>query len=516
MADPDNGNASTEDTEADELLHGPPGNHLNRLCNSQPDSNPEPTFLLTQHERSDQLDVETGTSCAELSGVKAYTNLIVLTIALTLNFTAFNSFQALQSSLNIAEGLGTTGLSVLYATMVLTSLFFAQLTLVRFSNKWIMVISSLSYTAFMATGFYPAWSTVIPASLLIGFGAAHLWPSQQNYLTDLATSYAAFKHKNVKQMVHLFTGIYFGIFYTSFIWGNIFASQVFRRETENITSALPFCGSEFCSFEPQAVDDIQLPNAAKINIYTCFCVGTSLLGALCLCFLSNLSTVTGCSKNVRTNILTVCVLMVKSRDQNLLIIPSLTAGITLSLMMGDFTAAFVSCPYGVQNVGLVVITFGVNMTLWTFTIGKVSKFTGLYMFICLSFLISLAVMVSLLLWQPSREGLPIVFVLAGLYGLASAGNEPLLIMLHSTLFKDSTTAALSSYRAMSSLGWAVSFGYSNWLCMRHKLYIVITMLSLSYLCLSVLFLRHRTMANVCRKLTCTSLKRTDERDDIDT
>ncbi|XP_052818569.1 protein unc-93 homolog A-like isoform X2 [Mya arenaria] len=475
MADPDNGNASTEDTEADELLHGPPGNHLNRLCNSQPDSNPEPTFLLTQHERSDQLDVETGTSCAELSGVKAYTNLIVLTIALTLNFTAFNSFQALQSSLNIAEGLGTTGLSVLYATMVLTSLFFAQLTLVRFSNKWIMVISSLSYTAFMATGFYPAWSTVIPASLLIGFGAAHLWPSQQNYLTDLATSYAAFKHKNVKQMVHLFTGIYFGIFYTSFIWGNIFASQVFRRETENITSALPFCGSEFCSFEPQAVDDIQLPNAAKINIYTCFCVGTSLLGALCLCFLSNLSTVTGCSKN-----------------------------------------AFVSCPYGVQNVGLVVITFGVNMTLWTFTIGKVSKFTGLYMFICLSFLISLAVMVSLLLWQPSREGLPIVFVLAGLYGLASAGNEPLLIMLHSTLFKDSTTAALSSYRAMSSLGWAVSFGYSNWLCMRHKLYIVITMLSLSYLCLSVLFLRHRTMANVCRKLTCTSLKRTDERDDIDT
>ncbi|WAR13527.1 UN93A-like protein [Mya arenaria] len=302
MADPDNGNASTEDTEADELLHGPPGNHLNRLCNSQPDSNPEPTFLLTQHERSDQLDVETGTSCAELSGVKAYTNLIVLTIALTLNFTAFNSFQALQSSLNIAEGLGTTGLSVLYATMVLTSLFFAQLTLVRFSNKWIMVISSLSYTAFMATGFYPAWSTVIPASLLIGF----------------------------------------------------------------------------------------------------------------------------------------------------------------------------------------------------------------------AFLISLAVMVSLLLWQPSREGLPIVFVLAGLYGLASAGNEPLLIMLHSTLFKDSTTAALSSYRAMSSLGWAVSFGYSNWLCMRHKLYIVITMLSLSYLCLSVLFLRHRTMANVCRKLTCTSLKRTDERDDIDT
>ncbi|XP_052818570.1 protein unc-93 homolog A-like isoform X1 [Mya arenaria] len=446
--------SSTEDSnvEADQLLHGPPSDRLNRICNSQADSNPEPKFLLTEHQRGGQLDVETETSRAELSGVKAFTNLIVLTFALTLNFSAFHSFQALQSSLNIAEGLGTTGLSVLYGTMVLTSLFFAQLTLVRYSYKWIMVISSLSYTAFMATGFYPAWSTVIPASLLIGFGerchyrkviegAAHLWPSQQNYLTNLATSYAAFRHKNVKQMVHFFTGIYFGIFYTSFIWGNLFASLVFRRETENKSTSLHFCGSEFCSFGSQAVDDIQLPNAAK---------------------------------------------------------------------------AFVSCAYGVQNVCLVVITFGVATTLCKFTIGKVSKFTGLYIIICISSIISLTVMVSLLLWQPSREGLPVVFVLAGLYGLASAGNEPLLIMLYSTLFKDSTTSALSSYRAMSSLGWAVSFGYSNWLCMRHKLYIVITMLSLSYLCLSVLFLRHRTMDNVCRKLTCTRLKRTDKRDDTDT
>ncbi|XP_052818571.1 protein unc-93 homolog A-like isoform X2 [Mya arenaria] len=390
--------SSTEDSnvEADQLLHGPPSDRLNRICNSQADSNPEPKFLLTEHQRGGQLDVETETSRAELSGVKAFTNLIVLTFALTLNFSAFHSFQALQSSLNIAEGLGTTGLSVLYGTMVLTSLFFAQLTLVRYSYKWIMVISSLSYTAFMATGFYPAWSTVIPASLLIGFG---------------------------------------------FIWGNLFASLVFRRETENKSTSLHFCGSEFCSFGSQAVDDIQLPNAAK---------------------------------------------------------------------------AFVSCAYGVQNVCLVVITFGVATTLCKFTIGKVSKFTGLYIIICISSIISLTVMVSLLLWQPSREGLPVVFVLAGLYGLASAGNEPLLIMLYSTLFKDSTTSALSSYRAMSSLGWAVSFGYSNWLCMRHKLYIVITMLSLSYLCLSVLFLRHRTMDNVCRKLTCTRLKRTDKRDDTDT
>ena len=100
----------------------------------------------------------------------AWKNLMIMSFSFMLSFSAFNSFSNLQSSINIEDGLGTTGLSLIYSTMVFTNLFITPLTASRFGHKRIMVVCMSSYIVFVATGFYSTWATVIPASVVIGLG----------------------------------------------------------------------------------------------------------------------------------------------------------------------------------------------------------------------------------------------------------------------------------------------------------------------------------------------------------
>lgn len=114
-----------------------------------------------------EIDID---STDNLTKFGIWKNLLILSISFMLSFTAFSSFANLQSTINIVGGLGTTGLSLIYATMVLTNLIVTPLTSSRFSYKRIMAGSLTTYMVYVATGFYSSWATVIPASLIIGFG----------------------------------------------------------------------------------------------------------------------------------------------------------------------------------------------------------------------------------------------------------------------------------------------------------------------------------------------------------
>ncbi|KAL4235138.1 Protein unc-93 A [Mactra antiquata] len=140
-------------------------------------------------------------------------NLIVICVSFVFLFSAFCSFASLQSSLNKEEGLGTTGQAVLYAAMVLSSLLLTSVTMSKISQKWIMVVSMFTYLIFVATGFYPSWYTIMPASVLIGIGAAHLWSAVQTYITDLAKHYAFLTGTEFQDRLNLFLGILYAFMY---------------------------------------------------------------------------------------------------------------------------------------------------------------------------------------------------------------------------------------------------------------------------------------------------------------
>lgn len=139
---------------------------------------------MDDDESKDSIDTEdanvsmiqTSLEYAEKGVVKTVTkavickSLLIVSVAFMLLFSAFNSFVYLQSSLNKEEGLGTSGIALLYISMVLSGLFVAPISFSRLSDKTIIVLSMLTYIVYVSTGFYPAWSTIIPASVVIGTG----------------------------------------------------------------------------------------------------------------------------------------------------------------------------------------------------------------------------------------------------------------------------------------------------------------------------------------------------------
>ena len=53
-----------------------------------------------------------------------------------------------------------------------------------------MIGSSSFVCIFIAAHFHPSWSSLIPASAMVGLGCAFMWAAQGVYITRIAVQYA--------------------------------------------------------------------------------------------------------------------------------------------------------------------------------------------------------------------------------------------------------------------------------------------------------------------------------------
>ena len=95
-------------------------------------------------------------------------NLLIVSSAFLLLFTAFQSLSNLQSSLNKDEGLGLASLSVIYAALIVSCMFVPPLVINKLGCKWTIAASMVCYCTYTIANFYSSWYTLIPASLLLG------------------------------------------------------------------------------------------------------------------------------------------------------------------------------------------------------------------------------------------------------------------------------------------------------------------------------------------------------------
>lgn len=71
--------------------------------------------------------------------------------------------------------------------------------------------------------------TLIPTSMILGLGAAPLWSAKCTYLTVAGNLYAQKVGKIGKYIVTQYFGIFFLIYRSSGVWGNLIASLVFDQ-----------------------------------------------------------------------------------------------------------------------------------------------------------------------------------------------------------------------------------------------------------------------------------------------
>ncbi|XP_071173793.1 protein unc-93 homolog A-like isoform X1 [Mytilus edulis] len=402
-------------------------------------------------------------------------NVLVVSVGFMFLFTSFQSLSNLQSTLNKEEGLGTGGLSIVYGALVVSCMLFPSFVIAHLGCKWTVALSMLCYIVYMAFNFYAVWGTIIPASIIVGLGAATLWSAKCAYLTQIAVWYAKLTGATEDDVINRFFGFFFMIFQTSQIWGNLISSTVFAVTPGNTTEDLELCGANFDPTAPVANNsNLDRPDDTKVYTLCGIYVGCAVMAFIIIATLLDKITLDkkqqgGDGKISPELFLSTFKHWWGSTPQKLLTFLTIYSGIEQAFITGDYTKSYISCAIGIWNVGYVMICYGVVDAICSFAFGRLVQFVGHAPFFLLAFLLHGGTQIALFLWQPNPDNEILFYVFAAMWGMGDAVIQTQINALYGYLFTNNTEAAFSNYRLWESLGFIMAFAWSGFLVTKVKL-----------------------------------------------
>ncbi|XP_053316044.1 protein unc-93 homolog A-like isoform X1 [Spea bombifrons] len=431
-------------------------------------------------------------------------NIIVVSFGFLLLFTAFGGLQSLQSSLNADEGLGVASLSIIYGALIISSVFIPSIVIKKIGCKWTIVASMCCYITYSIGNFYASWYTLIPTSMILGFGGAPLWAAKCTYLTVSGNRYAEKAGKVGKDIVNQYFGLFFLIFQSSGVWGNLISSLIFGQTPTSgynaSTSSYDHCGANDCPYLNITNETTTTTQPAKSLIYTLLGVytGSGLLAvALISIFLDNIdlkreNEKDGSEEEPFWKKILATIRHLRDKRQCLLIPLTMFSGFEQGFLAGDYTKSYVTCTLGIHFVGYVMICFAATDAVCSLLFGKLSQYTGRVFLFYFAAVTNVACIITMLLWRPHPDQLAVFFVLPALWGMADAVWQTQTNALYGVLFDDHKEAAFANYRLWESLGFVIAYGYSTFLCVSVKLYILLAVLIVSmvlYECVELIELK---------------------------
>ncbi|XP_053393283.1 protein unc-93 homolog A-like isoform X2 [Mercenaria mercenaria] len=291
----------------------------------------------------------------------------------------------------------------------------------------------------------------------IGTGAATLWAAKCTYLTSIGAWYAKITNSSRAGTISVFFGVFYMIFQTSHVWGNLISSTVFSQkipENLNISDdVLEKCGAAHCPSDYQNNTNLDRPDMTKIYTVCGIYLGCACLGFVTIAiFLDKIDHETDGSQMTTKQLLGAMARhFYNSKYQKLLIPLTMYSGFEAAFFAGDYTRSFISCSMGVWNVGYVMIAYGVADAACSLIIGRLVKYTGF------------------LPW----------FILT-LYGY---------------LFTQKPETAFASHRLCESAGFIIAFGYSSYICTYIKIYVCLIFVTVGTLLYCVVEAMQRKQTN---------------------
>lgn len=184
-------------------------------------------------------------------------NTVTLSVSFALAFTAHISIQTLQSSLNQKAGLGVTSLACLYVSVIVSGVC-APTVIKLIGGKLSIVAAWILHTIYIASNFYPAFSTLIPSSILFGLSTGSLWTSQGLFLSTNGASLARTKNQDLHAVLSKLNGIFFTIHEISHVSGNVISSIVLNRGSYNeFKNTTKSCGAMDCPLSVNATKIVE-------------------------------------------------------------------------------------------------------------------------------------------------------------------------------------------------------------------------------------------------------------------
>ncbi|KAF4071089.1 hypothetical protein AMELA_G00280840 [Ameiurus melas] len=416
-------------------------------------------------------------------------NVLVVSFGFFFLFMAFGGLQNLQSSLNAEQGMGVISLSVIYGTIILSSMFLPPIMIKNLGCKWTVFICMACYISYSFGNLLPGWPSLIATSAILGLGGSPLWSAKCTYLTISGNVEAEKENKKGQDIINQYFGLFFFIFQSSAVWGNLMSSLIFQQDAniaEIPEERLQFCGAALCNENFTTTGNFTRPEQNLVNILLGCYIGVGVLAmVLVAVFLDNIDGQD--AKKFRKDNQTFCSTFLSTfrllGDKRLLMLIPLTmySGFEQSFLTGEYTKNYVTCAMGIHYVGFVMICFGAVSSLSSFSFGKLAQYTGRIPLFCLAAVINLSCMIALLYWRPHPDELPVLFVFPALWGVADAVWQTQANALYGTLFSDQHEAAFANYRMWECSGFLMPFAYSTFICLSTKLYILISVLLLAML-----------------------------------
>ncbi len=112
-------------------------------------------FVCEKEMSSGMTDIQLkseneGTAANNQLRFQTYKNLLVISFAFLLQFTAFGGIDKLQSSLNAEANVGVNSLSIIYASLILSSIFLPHPLISILGLKWTIVICQIPWVKFLS------------------------------------------------------------------------------------------------------------------------------------------------------------------------------------------------------------------------------------------------------------------------------------------------------------------------------------------------------------------------------
>ncbi|CAL8314826.1 unnamed protein product [Boreogadus saida] len=415
-----------------------------------------------------------------------FKNVLVVSIGFLSLFTAYGGLQSLQSSLNAEEGMGVASLSVVYASIIISSMFLPPLMIKNLGCKWTIVVSMACYVSYSFGNLYPGWYTLIPTSAILGLGGSPLWSAKCTYLTISGNLQASIDGKKGSDVINSYFGIFFFIFQSSAVWGNLMSSLIFGQNSNKTSISeemLQYCGANVCDVTLSTTTTPK-PEQELVHILVGCYIGVGILAMIIVAvFLDNIDQEQ--TRQFRGNREPFCQTFLATfsllKDRRLLMLIPLTmySGFEQSFLSGEYTKNYVTCALGIHYVGYAMICFGATNSVCSFAFGKLAKYTGRAPLLFLAALTNLSCILALLFWKPDPDQMPLFFVFPALWGMADAIWQTQTNALYGVLFPRAKEAAFANYRMWESLGFVIAFAYSTFICLETKLYILLSVLLLT-------------------------------------
>ncbi|XP_021916990.1 UNC93-like protein isoform X2 [Zootermopsis nevadensis] len=399
-------------------------------------------------------------------------NVIVISIAFMVHFTAFCGTSNLQSSINAVGGLGTASLMSIYVSMMISTIFLPVIVIRWLGCKWTMAASLICYVPYILAQVYSRFYTLIPAGFLDGLGAGPLWCAKCIYLNVVAEMYSKITGVSVDTVLVRFFGIFFMIYELSEVWGNLISSAVLSVGKTNVNMSIDLgevCGVNFYpGSELLANPNLERPPEGKIWTFVLIYLGCMVLASLIITFgvdslkrYNEAGRVGSGAGMTGVQLLIVTIKLLKDPKQLLLLPITAWLGVGQVFRGSDFTIAYVSCAWGISNIGYVMIVYGVTHSVSAILTGYIVKLTGRLFTVCSAMILQIGIIITLLIWKPEPADSIMFFSISALCGMLFPGNEE---------------AAYSNYRMWRSVGFISAYAYNPYLCTSTKIYILLALL----------------------------------------